>query len=243
MAQIIAVASGKGGVGKSTFAAGLSAALSNMGKRVLSVDCDTGMRNLDLVLGLEGMGVYTLHDILTGDKAPEEVVIHHDNYKNLDFIPASVYFDDAAINTDNMRAFLGLVSGYDFVILDCGAGISRIHGVIAKLCSTLILVVTPEYTSIRDADRAAQVLAASRMRLVINRVDPSLIKSGNFSNIDEIIDATSVQLLGLIPEDDRVRIEVNAGRPVCSDKITAGICINNIARRLCGEHIPLHKFW
>ncbi len=243
MAQVVAIASGKGGVGKSTFASGLSAALSNMGKRVLAVDCDAGMRNLDLILGLDDMGVYTLHDILTDAKEPEDVIIHHNKYKNLDFIPASVYFDDASLNRENMRRFLGKVSDYDFVILDCGAGISRVHGVIAKLCSLLILVVTPEYTSIRDADRAAQVLAAGKMRLVINRIEPERIKSGDLPNIDKIIDDTAIQLLGLIPEDEKVRTEVNAGRPVCSEKIRAGICINNIARRLCGEQKPLYKFW
>lgn len=243
MTQVIAVASGKGGVGKSTFAAGLSAALSSLNKKVLAIDCDAGMRNLDLILGLEGIGVYNLHDIVSGEKEPADVVVHHPDYKNLDFIPASSYFDDEMINEATMRRLISKLSNYDAVILDCGAGLGRLHSVIAKICSMLILVVTPEYTSVRDADKTAQTLSAGRMRLVINRVNPKLIKSGKFSNIDEIIDATSVQLIGLIPEDEKVREQVNDGIPVCGKSTEAGKCISNIARRLCGENVPLYKFW
>ena len=242
MTQVIAIASGKGGVGKSTVAAGLSAALSNMGKKVLAIDCDAGMRNLDLLLGLEGMGVYNMNDVLSGRELTEAVTTHN-RFKNLDFLPASALFDDPLITASNILGLLRQAQDYDFVIMDCGAGIGRIHKEIAQVCTTLIIVATPEYTSIRDADRTAQVLAANKMRLVINKIDPLLIKSGKFSNIDEIIDATSVQLLGLIPEDGYVRVHNNEGRPVCDDNTKGGRAICNIAHRLCGERRPLYKFW
>ncbi len=242
MTQVIAIASGKGGVGKSTIAAGLSAALSNMGKKVLAIDCDAGMRNLDLLLGLEGMGVYNMNDVLSGRELSEAITTHH-RFKNLDFLPASAQFDDPLITASNILALLRQAQDYDFVIMDCGAGLGRIHKEIAQVCTTLIIVATPEFTSIRDADRTAQVLAANKMRLVVNKVDPMLIKSGKFSNIDEIIDATSVQLLGLIPEDGHVRIHNNEGRPICDDNTKGGRAICNIAYRLCGERKPLYKFW
>ncbi len=242
MTQIIAIVSGKGGVGKSTLAAGLAASLSQMGKRVLAVDCDAGMRNLDLLLGLEGMGVYNMNDVLSGKELAEAITTHN-RYKNLDFLPASAQFDDPLITGANLLSMLKQATDYDFVILDCGAGIGRIHKEISEICTTLIIVATPEFTSVRDADRTAQVLNANKMRLVINKVDPILIKSGKFSNIDEIIDATSVQLLGIIPEDFNIRVLNNEGKPVCDDNTKGGRAIVNIAHRLCSERRPLYKFW
>ncbi len=243
MTQVIAIASGKGGVGKSTLAAGLSAALSEKGKKVLAVDCDAGMRNLDLLLGLEGMGVYNMNDVLSGAKELEEAITTHPHHKNLDFLPASSQFDDPLITAPNILGLLRQAQEYDFIIMDCGAGIGRLHKEIAQVCTTLIIVATPEYTSIRDADRTAQVLAANKMRLVINKIDPVLIKTGKFSNIDEIIDATSVQLLGIVPEDGDIRILNNEGKPVCDENTKGGRAICNIACRLCAERRPLYKFW
>lgn len=242
MRKIISVASGKGGVGKSTVVAGLCAALCQMGVSVLALDCDAGMRNLDLLLGLEGSGIYNMSDALKSGSDPRAFLTKHPDYPNLDFLPASNEFDDPLITAENMMKLINSLGEHDFVIIDLGSGIGRIHREIAKISSSVLLVTTPEFTSIRDADKAARALSAPK-KLVINRVNPVLITSGKFSNIDEIIDATSVQLIGIIPDDPKVTVLNNAGIPVTPDNSKAGTAVENIAYRLCGERRPLYKFW
>lgn len=242
MAQIISFVSGKGGVGKSVLTAGIAAALSKMGSRVLAIDCNFGMRSLDLLLGVEETGVYNMQDVLSGSKKVSDVISHHHIYKNLDFIPASNEADDKLVTAFNLYSVLSQCEDYDYILLDCPTGLSKIHSEIAAVCSTVILVATPDFTSVRDADKTAQSLDSADMRLIINRMEPELIRKYQFSNIDEIIDATAVQLIGVVPEDENIRIESNLGLPVCEVKTQGGICINNIAKRLCGENIPLYKF-
>jgi len=242
MAQIIAFASGKGGVGKSTLTAGIAAALSQMNKKVLAIDCSAGMRNLDLLLGIEEIGIYNMHDVLSGDKSAKDAIAHHQYYNNLDFLPASNVIDDELITADNLKSLLKQCSEYDYVLLDCPTGIHKIHGEIAKVCQNLILVSTPDYTSVRDADKTAQAMNSPRMRLIINRLEPDLVRKGQFSNIDEIIDATALQLIGVVPEDENIRVSANLGKPISELKTKGGICINNIAKRLCGDTVPLFKF-
>lgn len=242
--QITAIASGKGGVGKSTIAAGIAASLTSLGRHVLLIDCDSGLRSLDLLLGIGDMGVYNLADVLSGRLSAQDAAVRHPNYPGLFFISASTEVDDPLLTEENLCALFAQANdSFDHIILDCPAGAGRTHRVISGLSDMLLLVTTPENTAIRDADRTAQLLAAKKQRLVINRITPMLIRSGLFSNIDEIIDTTAVKLLGLVPEDRNVLLMTNGGYPVCCSSEPAAVAIDNIAARVDGRSRPLYKFW
>ena len=244
LGQVVAIASGKGGVGKSTIAAGIAASLTSLGRRVLLIDCDAGLRNLDLMLGIADLGVYNLADVLAGRRAVAEAAVRHPNYPNLYFISASTEVDDPLMTEQNMQALLAQTAEqFDQIILDCPAGAGRVHRIISGLSDLLLIVTTPENTAIRDADRTAQLLPAKKQRLIVNRVTPTFIKSGLFSNIDEIIDITAVRLLGLVPEDRNVILMTNGGYPVCCGREPAAVAIDNIAARVDGRSRPLYKFW
>lgn len=244
MVQVLGIASGKGGVGKTTITAGLSAALANREKRVLAIDCDSGMRNLDLLLGLENKSLFNADDVLLGRKRLSDCLIRHPDFGALYFLPAGISPDNELITAERLTTLIMRTqNAFDYVLLDCPAGAGKVHREIAKVCDTLLVVTTPDFSAIRDADKAAQIMVTRRQRLIINRVVPSLIKNGTLSNIDEIIDATAIQLIGLIPDDPAVAVMTNSGEPVCDKTSKAGIAISNIAARLDGQHKPLQKFW
>lgn len=244
LGQVVAIASGKGGVGKSTIAAGIAASLTSLGRRVLLIDCDAGLRNLDLLLGLADLGVYNLADVLGGRRAVAEAAIRHPNYPNLYFISASTEVDDPLMTEKNLQ---GAAFADGRTIRSYYSGLSgRRRPRTPYHQRTLRPAPDRDHagnTAIRDADRTAQLLPAKKQRLIVNRVTPTLIKSGLFSNIDEIIDITAVRLLGLVPEDRNVILMTNGGFPVCCGREPAAIAIDNIAARVDGRSRPLYKFW
>jgi len=251
MGEVIVVASGKGGSGKTTVTAALSCSLAMRGKRVIAVDADIGLRNLDLALGLSDRTVFDFLDVINGRCALEKASVCHPLLPSLSLLAAPqlscgelvrVFTPETAYG---IRAVCAELSRqYDYVFVDSPAGIGQGLLLAAAGAASALLVVTPDLASVRDADQAAEVLSSigvERQRLIVNRVRPPLIKKGGAMNIDDVIDAVSVQLMGIIPEDESVTEALNAGRPLCMGKSPAARAAANIARRLCGERVELLK--
>ncbi len=247
MGNIIAIASGKGGVGKSTITAGLSAALANMGYKVLAIDADIGLRNLDLLLGLSNLSVFDFSDVLSENCSLEKAIIAHSKISNLFFLTAPQISTSDEIRPDGLKRICELTKNfYDFIIIDCPAGIGSGFISAAAAAEIALVVATPDLTSIRDADRTAGLLyekGVSEVRLVINRVRAELMKRGLVANVDDMIDGISLRLIGIVPEDEKVIINSNAGIPITISKSNASTAIKNIARRLTGEDVKIQKFW
>lgn len=243
--RIVLVASGKGGVGKSTLSVNCGAALALRGKKVLLVDADMGLRSLDLLLGVSDRVIYDLGDVIAARCEPARAIITTDCH-NLHLLP-SVQNDFAEkINPETLCAlYKGLSHYYDFIIIDAPAGIGAGMTVPAKAADTAIIVATPDPVSIRDAEHAAnklRTLGNINLRLVVNRVDSKLIRKNILPDLDAVIDGVAVQLLGIIPEDKHVAVAASKGRPLISLRKGAAMAIRNIAARLDGEDVELMRF-
>lgn len=234
MGQVITVASGKGGVGKSTITAGLCASLAHAGKRVLAIDADAGLRGLDLVLGLENEAVYDLSDVLCGRRRLSDAMIRQEQMGALFFLAAPLTPEDPSITAQALQnLFLHTGNAFDYILIDSPSGLGFLQAQLAAVCDRLLMVTTPDPAAVRATARASQVLGGEQC-LIINRIEPKLIRDKLLPDIDSIIDTVAVRLLGLIPEDrDAVRGKGEA----------AGIAMQNIAFRLDGNHRPLYRFW
>lgn len=247
LSKIVAIASGKGGVGKSTIAAGISASLAQKGYRVLAIDADIGLRNLDLFFGISNISVFDFSDVLYGHCSLEKAVVTHREIPRLSFLTAPQISTTEEIRPDALKSICQMAKkSFDFIIIDCPAGIGSgfINAAIAS--DVALVVATPDYTSIRDADRAAGLIyerGVDEVRLIINRVRPDLMRKGLVANIDEMIDGISLRLIGIIPEDEMVIISSNSGKPITMTKSKASKAIDDIAGRLTGEDIKIYKFW
>lgn len=247
MSKIVGIVSGKGGVGKTTLCANLAFALAQSGKTVMAIDADIGLKNLDILLGMSDGSAFDLTDILSGRCTVAKAIQTHDTYRNLNFISAS---QNAAADSIDKAAFFKLCrylrNYYDFVLLDAPAGVGEAFYTVAECCDECIVVATPDLTSIRDAEKTAGILSSIQglsARLVINKVNPQLIKRGYLKNIDDIMDSISLGLLGLVPVDDKLILYSNSGKPAINDKTLCSRPLRNIARRLMGETVPIDKYW
>lgn len=244
MSQVIVITSGKGGVGKTTTTANLGVGLAQAGKKVVLIDTDIGLRNLDVVLGLENRIVYDLVDVVTGVCSPKQAAIKDKRYDGLFLIPAAQTKDKDAVSVEQMRELCEkLKKDYDFIIIDCPAGIEQgFKNAIAGADKALI-VTTPEVSAVRDADRIIGLLEANEIEdhyLVINRIRPDMVKRGDMLNIDDIMDILNIDLIGIIPDDQNIIISTNKGEPAVTDmKSVAGQGYRNITQRLMGNNIPL----
>jgi len=244
LGQILVVASGKGGVGKTTVTAALSAALARLGAHVLCIDADVGLRNLDIVLGLSELGAIDLADVLAGEATLEKAVLRHEALAGLDLLPAPLALTDGL-----MTAFPALAAEakerYDFVLIDCPAGTGRFFQMAAAVASMALVVATPDAVSLRDATRMTLAWPSPRppMKLIVNRVRPKLIRRAAAPNIDDAMDAVGLPLLGIVPEDERVIVGGNRGQilPADAGKRSAARAFGHIARRLTGETVPVMK--
>ena len=246
LGQVVAIASGKGGVGKSTIAAGIAASLTSLGRRVLLIDCDAGLRNLDLMLGIADLGVYNLADVLAGRRAVAEAAVRHPNYPNLYFISASTEVDDPLMTEQNMQALLAQTAEqFDHIILDCPAGIEQgFQNAIAGADRALV-VTTPEVSAIRDADRIIGLLEANgfkQMDLIINRLRMDMVKRGDMMSADDVVDILAVPLIGIVPDDENVVIATNQGEPLVGSDTPAGKAYRNVVDRVLGKEIPFLDF-
>ncbi|RME06723.1 MAG: septum site-determining protein MinD [Anaerolineae bacterium] len=242
--KVVTITSGKGGVGKTTITANLGAALASRGQRVVCIDADIGLRNLDVVLGLENRIVYDLVDVVEGRCRLRQAMIRDKRIEGLALIPAAQTRDKTAVSpSDMVRLCEELRQEQDWVLIDSPAGIERgFRNAIAP--ADMVLVVTnPEVSAVRDADRIIGIVEAEEKgpaQLIINRIDPEKVQRGDMITTEDIVELLAIHLIGIIPEDDNVIVSTNRGTPIVLDgRSKAGKALRNIAGRLLGEEIPL----
>ena len=243
-AIVITITSGKGGVGKTTATANLGAALASLGQRVACIDADIGLRNLDVVMGLENRIVYDLVDAVEGRCRLSQAMIKDKHIPDLYLIPSAQTRDKTAVSpSDMIRLCDELRPDLDWIIVDSPAGIERGFKNAIAPADQVIVVTNPEVSAVRDADRIIGIVEAEEKetpKLLINRLDPEMVKQNNMLSADDVVDLLAIHLLGIIPEDKAVIISTNQGTPIALDnKSLAGKAYQNIALRIMGEEVPL----
>ncbi|NDJ87155.1 MAG: septum site-determining protein MinD [Chloroflexi bacterium] len=241
--RVITVTSGKGGVGKTTTTANLAMALASLEKRIIAIDADIGLRNLDLVMGLENRIVYDLVDVVEGRCTLRQAMVKHKGYPYLYLIPASQTRDKTAITPQNMRAVaMELKDSYDFILVDSPAGIEWGFKNAIAPADEVLIVTNPDVSAVRDADRIIGLIETHDVpipvRLVINRLKSGMVRKGEMLSVDDIIGLLSIRLVGVIPEDENVLRSSNQGVAVAGP---AGQAFLNLARRLDGEQVPFQS--
>ncbi len=241
--RAIVVTSGKGGVGKTTTSANISMALAKLGKKVVVVDGDTGLRSLDLILGLENRVVFTLVDVVEGKCDLKKALIRDKRVDGLYLLATAQTREKEAVNEAQMKKLSDdLKKDFDFVIFDCPAGIEAGFRNAAAGASEAIVVTTPDVSPVRDADRIIGMLESQgkkKIGLVINRLRPKMMRKGDMMGVDDVLDILSVNLLGQVPEDDAVVKSSNIGEPLTlKPESPAATAFTNIARRITGEEVP-----
>jgi septum site-determining protein MinD len=242
-AQVITVTSGKGGVGKTTAVANLAAALAMDGKKVVCIDGDIGLRNLDVVMGLENRIVYDIVDVIEGRCKLKQAMIRDKHYPNMHLIPAAQTRDKNAVSpSDMIRICNDLRADADFVVIDSPAGIERGFRNAIAAADRVLVVTNPEISAVRDADRVVGILEAEEKgtpSLIINRLNANLIRNNDMLSAEDVLDLLGIHLIGIVPEDENVIIGSNRGTPVVTDaKSRAGQAFRNIAKRLQGTEVP-----
>ena len=244
--KTIVVTSGKGGVGKTTTVANLGTTLAKRKHSVVMLDADIGLRNLDVVMGLENRIVYNIVDIIEGKCRKAQAMIRDRKLSNLYIIPAAQTREKNAVNPEQMKELCAeLASEFDYVIIDCPAGIEQGFKNAVAGADTAVVVTTPEVSAIRDADRVIGLLEAGMLRnihLIINRLNVKMVKRGDMMSTEDIISLLSVPLLGVVPESEEVVISTNRGIPLVHERGSkAGAAFRRIADRLNGDSIPISE--
>lgn len=246
MGQVIVVTSGKGGVGKTTTTANLGTALAQLGNKVVLVDADIGLRNLDVVMGLENRIVYDLVDVIEGNARLKQALIKDKRTDNLHLLAAAQTREKRDITPEQMKDLSEqLAREFDYVLLDCPAGIEDGFKNAIAGAQKAIIVCNPEVSSVRDADRViglwdAQPESKSPAMLIVNRMRPKMVARGDMLEIDDMLEMLAVDLLGVVPEDEHIIVSTNRGEPaVYHAESKAGQAFQNIARRLMGEQVPI----
>lgn len=242
-ATVVTITSGKGGVGKTTTTANVAVALAQDGLKVVCIDGDIGLRNLDVVMGLENRIVYDLVDVVEGRCRLRQAMIRDKRLPELYLIPAAQTRDKSAVSpSDMVRLCDDLRQDFDWVLIDSPAGIERGFRNSIAPADIVIVVTNPEVSAVRDADRIIGLIEAEEKgpaRLVINRLNSNMVKRGDMLNADDVLELLAVELIGIVPEDENVVISTNRGQPIAlNGKVKAGQAFTNIARRLRGETVP-----
>lgn len=243
MGEVIVITSGKGGVGKTTTTANVGTGLAMLNKKVILIDTDIGLRNLDVVMGLENRIVYNLVDVVEGNCRLAQALIKDKRYPNLCLLPSAQTRDKTSVTPDQMRKLIEeLRENFDYVLLDCPAGIEQgFQNAIAGADRALV-VTTPEVSAIRDADRIIGLLEANDLKksdLIVNRIRMDMVKRGDMMSIDDVVDILAINLIGAVPDDENIVISTNQGEPLVGSDSMAGQAYMNIARRVAGEEVPL----
>ena len=232
MGEVIVVTSGKGGVGKTTTTANVGTGLAKLDKKVALIDTDIGLRNLDVVMGLENRIVYNLVDVVEGKCTIKKALIKDKRYPNLYLMPSAQTRDKSAVKPEQMD-----------VIMDCPAGIEQgFQNAIAGADRALV-VTTPEVSAVRDADRIIGLLNASsrdisRIDLIVNRLRYDMVNRGDMMSSDDVVDLLAIDLIGVVPDDEKIVVATNNGEPLVGDDSLAGQAYMNICRRIIGEEVP-----
>lgn len=246
MSEVIVVTSGKGGVGKTTTTANIGTGIAKLGKKVVMIDTDTGLRNLDVVLGLENRIVYNLVDVVEGNCRLKQAMIADKRCPNLFLLPTAQTRDKSAVTPEQMIKVIDEIKndpeGFDYIILDCPAGIEQgFQNAIAGADRALV-VTTPEVSAIRDADRIVGLLDAHGLQnhedLIVNRIRMDMVNRGEMMSIDDVNDILQLNVIGAVPDDENIVVATNKGQPLVGDDSLAGQAYMNICRRITGEEIP-----
>ncbi len=245
MSRVIVITSGKGGVGKTTVTANLGMTLAKMGYKVALVDGDFGLRNLDLLLGLENRVVYTAVEVLAGECRLDQALVRDKRQPGLVLLPATQNRKAEMITPNHMKWMIGeLAPQFDFVLIDSPAGIEMGFKNAIAAAQEALVVTTPEISAVRDADRVVGLLEASNIsptRLIVNRLRPAMVEASEMMSVEDVSEILAVQLIGVVPEDERVITSSNRGEPLVLETNTtsrAAQAFDNIAHRLCGEKVP-----
>lgn len=253
MTRIIVTTSGKGGVGKTTVTANLGMALARLGRSVALVDADFGLRNLDLLLGLENRVVYTAIEVATGQCRLEQALVKDKREPKLVLLPAAQNRNKEAMSPEQMKQLIGeLTKTYEYVIIDSPAGIEMGFKNAIAAAEEALIVTTPEIAAVRDADRVVGLLEAQgvkQIQLIVNRLRPVMVQANDMMSVQDVQELLAIGLIGVVPEDERVIVSTNRGEPLvlAEDPSIAGKAFDNIARRLEGERIefldlhPVHE--
>ena len=243
MSEVIVITSGKGGVGKTTTVANIGTGLAAMGKRVAVVDTDIGLRNLDVVMGLENRIVYNLVDVINGSCRLKQALIRDRRHSELYLLPSAQTKDKTAVSPEQMIKLTDdLREEFDYVLLDCPAGIEQGFMNAIAGASRAIVVTTPEVSAVRDADRIIGLLNANEIKkteLVVNRLRYDMVKRGDMMSSDDVVEILAVDLLGVVPDDENIVVSTNQGEPLVGSKSLAGQAYENICKRIMGEEVPL----
>jgi len=242
-ATVITISSGKGGVGKTTTTANLALALADNGKKVVCIDGDIGLRNLDVVMGLENRIVYDLVDVVEGRCRLRQAMIRDKHHDDLYLIPAAQTRDKSSVSpSDMVRLCDELRDEMDFILIDSPAGIERGFRNAVAPADKVLVVTNPEVSAVRDADRIIGLVEAEEKgpaKLIINRLNPNMVKRGDMLNAEDIVELLAIEVIGIVPEDENVIVSTNRGQPIVTNpKSKAGQAFRNIAQRLLGNQVP-----
>ncbi|MBR6526865.1 MAG: septum site-determining protein MinD [Lachnospiraceae bacterium] len=243
MSEVIVITSGKGGVGKTTTSANVGTGLAKLGYSVVLIDTDIGLRNLDVVLGLENRIVYNLVDVVEGNCRIKQALIKDKRYDKLFLLPSAQTRDKTSVTPEQMKKLTDeLREEFDYVLLDCPAGIEQGFKNAIAGADRALVVTTPEVAAIRDADRIIGLLEANeigRTDLIVNRLRMDMVKRGDMMSTDDVVDILAVNLIGVVPDDEHIVVSTNQGEPLVGDDSLAGKAYMNICRRVIGEEVPM----
>ena len=245
MSEVIVVTSGKGGVGKTTTAANIGTGIAATGRKVVVLDADIGLRNLDVIMGLENRVIYDLVNVIEGNCRLKQALVRDKHYENLFLLPAAQTRDKNSVTPEQMAKLCSTLKdeGFDYIIIDCPAGIEQGFKNAIAGADRAIVVTNPEVSAVRDADRIIGLLEANEIndiRLVINRIRHDMVRRGDMMNKEDIIEILAIKLLGLVPDDESIIVSTNKGEPAILDnKSLAGQAYKNIARRILGDDVPM----
>ena len=243
MSEVIVITSGKGGVGKTTTCANIGTGLACPDKKTVLIDTDIGLRNLDVVMGLENRIVYHLVDIIEGGCRIKQALIRDRRYPNLFLLPSAQTRDKTSVSPEQMKKLTAqLKEQFDYILLDCPAGIEQGFQNAIAGADRAIVVTTPEVSAIRDADRIIGLLHAyevGRIDLIVNRLRNDMIKRGDMMSVADVVDILSVDLLGAVYDDEAVVVSTNHGEPLVCGNSVAGRAYMNICNRILGQDVPL----
>jgi septum site-determining protein MinD len=242
MGEVIVITSGKGGVGKTTTTANVGTGLAKLNKKVVLIDTDIGLRNLDVVMGLENRIVYNLVDVVEGNCRIKQALIKDKRYPNLYLLPSAQTRDKSAVTPEQMRKLADeLREEFDYILMDCPAGIEQGFKNAIAGADRALVVTTPEVSAVRDADRIIGLLEANEIKqthLVVNRLRMDMVKRGDMMSSDDVVEILAVDLIGVVPDDEGIVISTNQGEPLVGDDTLAGQAFMNICKRITGENVP-----
>ena len=241
MSEVIVITSGKGGVGKTTTTANVGTGLAQLNKKVVLIDTDIGLRNLDVVMGLENRIVYNLVDVVEGNCRIKQALIKDKKYPNLFLLPSAQTRDKTSVTPEQMQKLVEeLREEFDYILLDCPAGIEQGFKNAIAGADRALVVTTPEVSAVRDADRIIGLLQANQIQkvdLIVNRLRMDMVRRGDMMNVEDVCDILAINLIGAVPDDEHIVISTNQGEPLVGSNCLAGQAYENICHRILGEEV------